>query len=63
MNVLSVDPQRVVIDACDVELARRLEGRGLEVIPVPFEHVAAIGGSLHCATLDVRRRGTRESYL
>jgi glycine amidinotransferase len=30
---------------------------------VPFLHYAAFGGAFHCATLDVRRRGTLQSYF
>ena len=63
MNVLSVDERRVIVEAGDVDLRRQLERHGFEAIPVPFRHVPAIGGSFHCATLDVRRRGTRESYV
>jgi glycine amidinotransferase len=62
MNVLSVDEERVIIEAGDVELGRLLERRGFHVLPIPFQHVNAIGGSVHCATLDVRRAGTLESY-
>lgn len=63
MNVLSVDEERVTVESNDVELARQLEGHGFQPILLPFEHVNAIGGSFHCAMLDVRRRGTRESYI
>lgn len=63
MNILSIDESRVIVESSDVELARALERRGFEVVRVPFTHVPAIGGSFHCATLDVRRRGTRESYV
>jgi glycine amidinotransferase len=62
MNILSVAPGQVIIDSCDVDLARQLDTHGIEVVPIPFQHVNAIGGSFHCATLDVRRRGARESY-
>lgn len=63
MNVLSVDYERVIVDPRDTDLARRLDRRGFDVTLVPFEHVNAIGGSFHCATLDVRRQGGRESYV
>jgi len=63
MNVLSVDEERVIVESHDTDLARELGKRGFSVELVPFDHVNAIGGSFHCATLDVRRRGTRESYL
>jgi glycine amidinotransferase len=63
MNVLSIDPKRVLVDAQQVQLIRALEGWGFHPIPVPFDHVGPFGGSFHCATLDVRRRGTLESYF
>jgi glycine amidinotransferase len=63
MNVLSLDHERVIVESNDVELARQLEQHGFQVMRIPFEHVNAIGGSFHCAVLDVRRQGTRESYL
>lgn len=63
MNVLSLDPERVVVDAQQSELIRKLKEWGFRPIPVPFDHVGPFGGSFHCATLDVRRRGTLESYF
>ena len=62
MNVLSVDEEQVIVEAGDVGLARLLEHRGFHVWPVPFQHVNAIGGSVHCATVDIRRAGILESY-
>ncbi len=34
-----------------------------EPIPCDLRHYAPFGGSFHCATLDVRRRGTLQSYV
>jgi glycine amidinotransferase len=61
MNVLSLDPKRVIVDTQQRELIRRLEGWGFEPVPIPFDYVGLFGGSFHCATLDVRRRGALES--
>jgi glycine amidinotransferase len=36
---------------------------GFTPIPCNFRHFNSFGGSFHCATLDVRRRGKLESYL
>jgi glycine amidinotransferase len=36
---------------------------GLEVIPVPFWDVAAFGGGLDWATVDVYREGVCEDYF
>jgi glycine amidinotransferase len=62
MNVLSVGPDRVLVDDQQTELMRLLQGWGFRVIPLPFDHVGPFGGSFHCATLDVRRRGVLGSY-
>jgi glycine amidinotransferase len=32
-------------------------------VPVDFRHVYSFGGSFHCVTLDVRRRGSLQRYL
>ena len=56
MNVLSLDPNTVVVDDQQVTLRRRLEAAGFDVIPLAFDAVGAFGGSFHCVTLDVRRR-------
>ena len=63
MNVLSIDPERVLVDAQQTELIRKLKDWGFRPIPIPFDHVGPFGGSFHCATLDVRRRGQLESYF
>jgi glycine amidinotransferase len=63
MNVLMVDEKRVIVDPHHTATMRALEQWGFEPIPCPFLHYAAFGGAFHCATLDVRRRGTLESYF
>ncbi|HUI20648.1 MAG TPA: amidinotransferase [Methylocella sp.] len=63
MNVLMLDEKRVILDPHHRRTVRAMEKWGLEPILCPFLHYAAFGGSFHCATLDVRRRGTLESYF
>jgi glycine amidinotransferase len=63
MNLLMVDPRRVVVDPHHVSLIRALERWGFEPLPCPFMHYVVLGGAFHCATLDVRRRGGLESYF
>ena len=36
---------------------------GFEPIPCAFRHAYKFGGSFHCATVDIRRRGTLQSYF
>ena len=40
-----------------------LKEHGFEPIPCPFRNNYKFGGSFHCATVDVRRRGTLQSYF
>jgi glycine amidinotransferase len=63
MNLLMLDTRRVLVEAGQPSMIRALEGWGFEPIPCAFAHYAAFGGSFHCATLDVRRRGGLEDYF
>jgi len=63
MNILMVDEKRMIVDPHHTNMMRQVEKWGFEPIPAPFLHYAAFGGAFHCATLDVRRRGTLESYF
>lgn len=60
MNLLVLDPERVVVERHEEPTKRLLESLGFQVIPVPFRHVYTFGGSFHCATVDIRRRGELE---
>ena len=63
MNVLMLDEKRVVVEREQEPLIRALKGWGFEPIPCSFEHYYPFAGSFHCATLDVRRQGTLQSYF
>jgi glycine amidinotransferase len=63
INVLSLDGRRVICERHQHSLIRALREWGFEPIPLPFIHYAPFGGSFHCATLDVRRRGELQSYF
>jgi glycine amidinotransferase len=63
LNVLMLDEERVVVDPSQVTLIRALKDWGFKPIPCPFLSYGAFGGSFHCATLDVRRRGELSSYF
>ncbi|WP_189783809.1 amidinotransferase [Streptomyces capitiformicae] len=63
MNVLMVDEKRVIAERHHTDMLRALETWGFEPIPCDLLHYAPFGGSFHCATLDIRRRGTLESYF
>ncbi len=63
MNVLMLDQKRVIVEKNETTIARALKEFGLTPIPCPFTNFNSFGGSFHCATLDVRRRGGLESYF
>jgi len=62
MNILSVDQNTVICDDAQAPLMRELEKHGIDCVPVQFRHAMTLSGGIHCATLDLRRRGTLESY-
>ena len=63
MNILSVDPNTVIVGKDQINLTRVLEKEGFNVIHVRMRHAQTLSGGLHCATLDLRRRGTLEDYF
>ncbi|MEV7773846.1 glycine amidinotransferase [Kitasatospora sp. NPDC086791] len=64
LNVLSVDPETVLVNEACPELMRTLERHGFTAVPVRHRHRRLFGGGLHCFTLDTVRRGSvLEDYL
>ena len=63
MNILSLDEKRVVVERQDEPMIAALKEWGFTPIPCSFRNFNSFGGSFHCATLDVRRRSTLESYV
>jgi glycine amidinotransferase len=63
MNLLMLDERRVVVEREDEPMIRALKDWGLTTVPCSFRHFNSFGGSFHCATLDVRRRGALQSYF
>jgi glycine amidinotransferase len=62
MNILSLDPQRIVVESQEEPTHRQLRDLGFETIPVDFRYFYTFGGSFHCATCDIRRESQLESY-
>ena len=56
MNMLTVDPETVVVDAAQTELIRILKSKGIDSIPLTLSHSRTLGGGFHCVTLDTKRR-------
>ena len=63
MNVLSISPNKVICEEQEYPLHELLDKNGFEVYPIPFRNVFEFGGSLHCATWDIRRKGACEDYF
>jgi glycine amidinotransferase len=62
MNILSVDPETVIVGEDQINLIRVLEKQGFNVVTVKMRHAQTLSGGLHCTTLDLRRRGGLEDY-
>ncbi len=63
MNVLSYDPQTVLVEDRQEKLIKILEKNGFTVIPVKMRHMYIFSGGLHCTSLDTVRESTLESYF
>jgi glycine amidinotransferase len=63
LNVLSIDPETVMVNEMGVGLMRVLEKNGFTVVPVRHRHRRIFGGGLHCFTLDTVRDGGPENYF
>jgi glycine amidinotransferase len=63
MNVLSLDEERVIVERSELPMIAALERWGFTPVPCSFRNFNTFGGSFHCASLDVRRRGGLESYF
>jgi len=64
MNIFSISHEKIVIEEGEKEFIAMMEGEyGFDVLGVPFRKVFEFGGSLHCSTWDVRRRGVKKDYF
>jgi glycine amidinotransferase len=63
MNVLMLDHERVVVEKSEETIIKALRNFGLKPILCSFRNFNTFGGSFHCATLDIRRRGVLQSYF
>ena len=63
MNVLMLDERRVIVSKGEDNYIRTLKRWGFEPIECPFWDFETIGGGFHCATVDIRRRGSLQSYF
>jgi N-dimethylarginine dimethylaminohydrolase len=56
MNMLSINPETVIIDAAQKKLINILKSKGIDSIPLTLSHSRTLGGGFHCVTLDTRRK-------
>lgn len=63
MNMLSVNPELVIIDEQQDALRKILAKHGVESIGLPQRHARTMSGGFHCQTLDVKRKGKLENYF
>lgn len=55
MNMLSIDPNTVIVDYSQYQLIEDLERAKFTVIPLQMRHSRTLGGGFHCVTLDLAR--------
>jgi N-dimethylarginine dimethylaminohydrolase len=56
LNMLTVDPNTVIVDAAQTNLIKTLKSYRFEVIPLTLRHSRTLGGGFHCVTLDLHRQ-------
>jgi len=56
LNVLSINPNTVIVDQRQVNLIKELEKNKFNVIKTPLRHCYTMLGGLHCSTLDIVRK-------
>lgn len=55
LNMLSINPDTVVVDKNQTALIKQLERNKFTVVPLELRHSRTLGGGFHCVTLDLER--------
>jgi len=63
MNVLILDPKRVIVETEEVETQQFFRDLGFEVTTCNIRFANSLGGGFHCWTTDVRRQGEAKKYF
>lgn len=63
VNCLSLDDSHVIFGCYDKDVFDYCRQHGIEPILCDIRHRFFFDGSVHCCTLDIRRRGDMEDYL
>jgi N-dimethylarginine dimethylaminohydrolase len=56
LNILSIDPETVIVDKIQTKLIERLKNSKFNVIELELKHSRTLGGGFHCVTCDLERR-------
>lgn len=62
MNVLSIDPQHVLVPSEEIPLMKAMEQHNITPVPVKMRHMRTLAGGPHCVSCDLVREGTLEYY-
>lgn len=63
MNFLSVNPNCVIIEECELPLYNFLDDLGMDVITTPLRSLNEFGGGVHCVTWDIKRDDKCEDFF
>lgn len=63
VNCLVVDEHNVIFSSYNKDIFKQLEKRGINPIVCRWRHRLFWDGGIHCITLDLKRKGSRERYL
>ena len=55
MNILSIDPETVIVDPLYKKLIKSLQDQKFKVLQTPLTHARTLGGGFHCVTCDLER--------
>merc|ERR1719281_1671468 len=63
MNLLSISPDKMVIEENEIPLYNLLLEHGFDPITVPMRHMYDYGGGIHCSTWDIKRQDSCVDYF
>ena len=55
MNVLSIDPETIMVDSLQKDFILQLNQAGFKTVPLALRHARTLGGGHHCVTCDLER--------
>ena len=55
MNMLSIDPETIIVDEIQIDLIEQLKQEKFNIIALPMRQSRTLGGGFHCVTCDLER--------